>query len=124
MPKHPALPVEKKIALLCGRLKEHKAIQIVSLHIADRSSWAEALIIAGAQSARHARSLADDVLAWCREHGEEFLSMEGYRAGQWILVDLNDVTVNIFQAQTRELYRLESLWAKAPEADFPQDPPA
>jgi ribosome-associated protein len=54
-------------------------------------------------------------MAWCREQKVEFLSMEGYQAGQWILVDLSDVVVNIFQAPTRELYRLESLWAESPE---------
>ncbi len=36
--------------------------------------------------------------------------MEGYNQGQWILVDLNDIIVNIFQEQSRQLYRLEDLW--------------
>ena len=124
MKKRIALSTEKKIETLSAWLHAHKALQLVSLHVAGRNSWTEALIIVSASSVRHAQSLADGILAWCKEQKLEFLSMEGYQAGQWILVDLNDVVVNIFQAPTRELYRLESLWAERPEPVSPQEAPA
>ena len=119
-----SLSTEKKIEALSAWLHEHKALQLVSLHVAGKSAWTEALIIVSASSIRHAQSLADGILAWCKERKLEFLSMEGYQAGQWILVDLNDVIVNIFQAPTRELYRLESLWAQSPAPVSPQEAPA
>ena len=115
MKKHPALPTEKKGEELGLWLQEHKALQLVRLHVAGRNAWTEVLIIVSASSVRHAQSLADGILAWCKERNVEFLSMEGYQAGQWILVDLNDVVVNIFQTPTRELYRLESLWGERAE---------
>ena len=124
MKKQLALSTEKKLESLSAWLHAHKALQLVSLHVAGRNSWTEALIIVSASSVRHAQSLADGILAWCKEQKLEFLSMEGYQAGQWILVDLNDVVVNIFQAPTRELYRLESLWAESPEFVAPQEVPA
>jgi len=40
----------------------------------------------------------------------EYLRVDGYTNGQWVLVDCNDVVVNVFQKETRELYKLESLW--------------
>jgi ribosome-associated protein len=121
MQKHLALPTEKKMQMLSAWLHEHKALQLVSLHVAGKSSWTEALIIVSASSIRHAQSLADGILAWSKEQKLEFLSMEGYQAGKWILVDLNDVVVNIFQTPARELYRLESLWAESPEPASPQE---
>jgi len=124
MKKHLALSTGKKIETLSDWLHAHKALQLVSLHVAGRNAWTEALIIVSASSVRHAQSLADGILTWCKEQNVEFLSMEGYQAGQWILVDLNDVVVNIFQAPTRELYRLESLWAANPEPVSPQEAPA
>jgi ribosome-associated protein len=124
MKKHLALSTEKKIQTISVWLHEHKALQLVSLHVASKSAWTEALIIVSASSVRHAQSLADGLLAWCREQKVEFLSMEGYQAGQWILVDLNDVVVNIFQAPTRELYRLDSLWAESPKPAASQEAPA
>ena len=124
MKKSPAASTEKKTEALSRWLHEHKALQLVSLPVAGRNAWTEALIIVSARSVRHAQSLADGLLAWCREQKLEFLSMEGYQAGQWILVDLNDVIVNIFQTPARELYRLESLWARSPDLPSPQEVPA
>jgi ribosome-associated protein len=111
------MPLEEKIQLLSERLREHKAnnLTVVPVH----TSWADALIIVCAASARHAQSLADDLLVWCGECKQEFLHMEGYQAGQWILVDLNDVIVHNFQPPVRELYRLEAL--HAPKVSAPQE---
>ena len=124
MKKCNPLSSQKKMEALTAWLHEHKALQPVSLHVAGKSSWTEFLVIASANSVRHAQSLADGILAWCKEQKLEFLSMEGYQAGQWILVDLNDVVVNIFQVPTRELYRLESLWAENQKSVSPQEAPA
>lgn len=121
MKKHLSLPLEEKTTLLTDLLLRHKALHPVALRI--QSAWAEALIITGAGSARHAQALADEILAWCREHNVEFLNMEGYHTGQWILVDLNDVVIHIFQPHVRELYRMESLWASRRDATS-QEPAA
>jgi len=114
MKKRATLPTGKKLDAITAWLHEHKANQLVSLHVSSKNTWTEDLVIVSASSIRHAQSLADGLLAWCKEHNVEFLGMEGYQAGQWILVDLNEVVVNIFQASTRELYRLESLWFQDP----------
>lgn len=60
---------------------------------------------------RHAQSLADGISALCHEKKYEYLRMDGYTNGQWLLVDCNDVVVNIFQEATREMYNLEALWS-------------
>ena len=81
--------------------------------MAEQGSFAEALVIASATSVRHAQSLADGIGEMCRARNYEYLRMEGYTAGQWILVDLNDIVVNVFLEPVRELYGLEALWNKA-----------
>ena len=63
-----------------------------------------------------AQSLADGVSALCHEQNYEYLRMEGYNTGQWILVDCNDIVVNIFQQSVRDLYQLENLWGAAAAA--------
>ena len=52
----------------------------------------------------------------CHEQNYEYLRMEGYNTGQWILVDCNDIVVNIFQQSVRDLYQLENLWGAAAAA--------
>jgi ribosome-associated protein len=47
-----------------------------------------------------------------------YLGMEGYQAGSWILLDLNDVLVHVFQDGSRSFYNLEGLWAEAREVEL------
>ena len=60
---------------------------------------------------RHAQGLADHILEEAGRANYEFLHMEGYQNGAWILLDFNDVIVNIFQKDARLLYKIEGLWA-------------
>ena len=107
------VPLEEKLEAVVTWLEEHKAARVVSIDMAEQGSFDEALVIASAGSMRHAQSLADGVGELCRAQNFEYLRMEGYTAGQWILVDLNDIIVNVFLEPVRELYGLEALWGKA-----------
>ena len=119
------LPAVEKVGMLLNWLKERKARDMVGLDLCGASPICEMLIIATASSVRHGRSLADGLLEFCHENNFEFLRAEGYQSGMWILVDLNDVIVHIFQQETRELYKLETLWREAVElTERPQPHPA
>ena len=111
-----ALPVAERAAFLRALLEEHKAEDVALLELGGENSFAENMLVATASSSRQARSLADAVAELCRERGLECLRLEGYAAGQWILVDCNDIIVHILLAPVRELYRLEDLWGRAASA--------
>lgn len=113
-PERSTLPTNEKVAAIVSWLEEKKARDIVAIDIQGQSSFAEAIIIATAGSIRHGQSLSDHIRAMAKEHNYENLRTEGFRPGQWILVDLNDILLNIFQPETRDQFRLESLWANAP----------
>ena len=114
------LPTLEKARLMLTWLEEHKGVQPVCLDLAGRCAFTECLIVATGMSVRHAQSLADGLAALCREHGFEFLRLEGRQSGQWILLDCNDIIVNIFQEATRALYGLESLWGAALAGGTPE----
>lgn len=108
------VPVTEKLETVCTWMAEKKARDIVALDLTKNNTFTEGIIIVSATSVRHAQGLADYVLAESKALRYEFLRMEGYQAGQWILLDMNDLVVSIFQEETRELYRLEELWKTAP----------
>ena len=108
-----ALSVQEKTACILNWISEKKGRDMLALDVSGLASFAETLIIVTATSVRQAQALADDVLERCRQDAIEFLHMEGYHSGQWILLDLNDVVVNIFQSDARELFNLEGLWSGA-----------
>ena len=112
--KYSTLPSAEKAPVIQNWLFEHKARDLSVFQLPEGNPLADVVIIASASSARHARSLADGLSEMCKQEKFEILRTEGYQEGQWVLVDLNDIIVHIFQEPVRELYRLESLWASAP----------
>lgn len=111
--KFSQVPTHEKALQLMDWLHEHKAKNITALDLMGSTPLTDVVIIITASSARHARSLADSVLELCSKENFEFLHMEGYDSAQWVLTDLNDIIVHIFQESVREVYDLESLWHQA-----------
>ena len=102
----------EKLVFLGRALEDKKASEVLALDVGRYSSAFEGIVLASAQSRRHARSLADHLLELIKEHGLEYLGMEGFQEGEWILLDLNDVIVHIFVQETREFYNLEGFWSR------------
>ena len=105
------LPVMDKVNVIADWLKEHKAGELTILDLRERSTFTDVMLVATATSVRHAQSLADGVNKLCGENSYEYLGMDGYNVGKWILVDCNDFIVHIFQEDTRSQYDLERLWS-------------
>jgi len=53
-----------------------------------------------------------------KQTGEKPLGVEGYEEGRWVLIDLGDVIVHVFQPEVREAYDLERLWSDAPAMEL------
>ena len=53
--------------------------------------------------------------------GEQALGVEGYNDARWVLIDLNDVIVHLFQREVRQYYDLERLWSDAPVLELDGD---
>lgn len=111
---HSTVSYAEKVAAIVDWLREKKARDILALDISKENNISDAVIIASATSVRHGQGLAEHVLKSSREHRYEYLRMEGNVVGQWILLDLNDVVVHIFQPDSRNLFRLDDLWPSAP----------
>lgn len=98
---------------------DRKAQQLVALDVSTLTSYADTLLIATGTSDRHARSIVDAIREATRARGETPLGVEGYEDGRWVLIDLGDVIVHVFQADVRENYDLERLWSDAGQIELP-----
>ena len=76
------------------------------------------MLILSGRSDRHVRSIADAVSKAAARHGDRRLGLEGYDEGRWVLIDLGDLIVHVFQREVRMTYDLERLWSDAPTLDL------
>lgn len=102
----------KDIAMkLAELLNSKKAEDIVVIDIAEKSSFADFLVVASGTSDRHIESLIDDVEDLAAQDGVPTKGIEGKNGTGWILLDLGDVIVNIFSREMRSKYNIEKVWA-------------
>lgn len=98
--------------------KKGEALQILDLRAL--CSFTDFFVIATGTSARHVQTLADAAVESGARLGERVLGVEGRETGRWILVDLGDVLVHLFQPEAREFFGLERLWGEAETLALPQ----
>lgn len=111
--KYSLVSPAEKCRVISEWLMEQKAKDPATVDLTGQCAFADALVVATASSVRHAQSLASGITELCAKENYEFFRVEGVTTGQWILVDMNDIVVNIFQESVRGLYDLESLWSAA-----------
>ncbi|MEO7052276.1 MAG: ribosome silencing factor [Rhodanobacter sp.] len=91
-------------------LEALKAKDVREIDVRGKTSIADLLVIASGTSARHVKSLADEVSRHAKKAGVMPLGVEGEQEGEWVLVDLGDVIVHVMLPRIREFYGLERLW--------------
>ena len=91
-------------------LQDIKAVDIQAYDVTHLTSLFDRVVIATANSARQAKSLARSVHDKARELGVRVYGLEGDDTGEWVLVDLGDMVVHIMLPAVRSHYNLEELW--------------
>jgi ribosome-associated protein len=94
---------------------DRKALNIVELDLRRMIGYTDYFVICSGRTDRQTKAIHDAIHAGLkREHGLLPRRVEGLRQARWVLMDYLDVVVHIFTPETREYYRLESLWGEAP----------
>lgn len=100
-------------------IADNRGNNVVILDMRKLSPAFDFFVVATGASNRqlHAMSDAvDDIFE--KEMKLKKLGMEGYRESRWILLDYGDVVVHLFDADTRDYFRLEQLWGGAEPVEF------
>lgn len=102
--------MNNKLKIIEKALDDKKASNIEVLDVAEQTSLAEYFVIASCQSTVQVRACVDEVEEKMEEAGFAVNHKEGYRGGNWILMDYGDVIVHVMQQEMREFYDIERLW--------------
>jgi ribosome-associated protein len=109
-------------ALLCINASlEKKAKDLIILKVQELSAFADYFIIVSGTSDRQVRAIATAIQENLKKAQILPLGIEGEAAGQWILMDYNDVIIHIFLDTVRTFYDLERLWSEAPRMTVPDE---
>ncbi len=115
-------PDSRQRALLCINASlEKKAKDLIILKVKEISAFADYFIISSGTSDRQVRAVATAIQENLKKAGILPLGIEGEAAGQWILMDYNDVIIHIFLDAVRTFYDLERLWSEAPRMAVPDE---
>jgi len=108
---HPPL-----LPIVCRVLDEKKAGDLRVLHVGDKSSITDYLVIATGTSEPHLRALRIELEKAIDASGARIVGMDtGEARSGWLVVDTFDVMIHIFTDETRRRYSLEKLWNDAKE---------
>lgn len=109
----------KEMALLAAKaLDAKKGKDIKVLEIEKITTLADYFVICTGGSNTQINALCDEVEKQLTAAGEEPLHREGYRGGTWVLLDYGCIAVHVFNAEAREFYSLEHVWADGREVDI------
>lgn len=93
-------------------LSDIKAQDVIKIDLFNKSPLCDYMFIVTGTSSRHARAIADSIVKAFKEIGMNNILVEGGSSSNWLVIDIGDVIVHVFQGESRELYKLEEIWKK------------
>ncbi|MEA3081220.1 MAG: ribosome-associated protein [Sphingomonadales bacterium] len=97
--------------LVLQSLDDDQAQEVVSIPLAGKSNIADHMVIASGRSTRQVASMAVKLADKIKARFNRNVRIEGLPAGDWVLIDADDVIVHIFRPEVRNFYNLERMWA-------------
>jgi len=91
------------------------AEQVVVLDLRTLTLVTDFFVVCSATSRVHMRAVREGIEEAMERANYRLLAREGDEEAQWVLLDYGDVVVHVFSPQTRAFYKLERMWASAPQ---------
>ncbi len=94
---------------LIQALLDKRALDVVSMEVAEVTPIADSFVIASGNSDVHMNALVNAVTE-CLDGFREDYKVEGAMSTQWTLIDAGDIVIHIFSVKAREFYKIERIW--------------
>ena len=94
---------------------EMKATELTIIDVRGRTSFCDWFVLCNGTSARQCSAIADRIIQSFKQcGGVNPMGVEGNSSTKWVLIDLGDVIVHVFDQHMRGHYDLDGLWIDAP----------
>ena len=101
---------KETMKLILKSLDSDKALDIKSINLKNRSSFADYMIIASGNSSRQVSSMSNNLIKKLKEYNIKTRKPEGLINSDWVLIDANDIIIHLFRPEVRDFYKLEKMW--------------
>ncbi len=92
---------------------EKKGMDISIVDLRGITSSFDFFVVITGSVDQHVRALADHIRKELSRQGDKPIGYEGSNNLKWVLLDYVDVVVHIFDPETRDYYKLETIWNDA-----------
>lgn len=107
------------LAITAARAASAKTVEeTVVLDVGELIALTDHFVITGGRNDRQVRAVVDEVQRQVKAAGGRLLRSEGLDAGHWVLLDYGDFVVHVLDAEARDYYGLERLWADSPRVSW------
>ena len=94
---------------------EMKATELTIVDVRGRTSFADWFVLCNGNNSRQLKAIAENIVRTCKGgQGLQPMGVEGGGTDRWVLIDLGDVIVHVFDQNMRGYYDLDGLWIDAP----------
>ncbi|MFP6601693.1 MAG: ribosome silencing factor [Pirellulaceae bacterium] len=92
---------------------------LLVLDMREHTSLFDYFVLATGTSRRQLHAMSEEIDHKLEDDlQDKRMSIEGYDASRWIVLDYGTVVIHLFDDEMREYYSLESLWADARPVDL------
>lgn len=95
-----------------------QAEDIIALDMKNVSLLADYFVVLHANNDRQLNAITQSILEEADKNNQNVKRVEGKDGGKWILIDLGDVIVHLFNQEERDFYKIERLWSDAEQVDI------
>ncbi len=103
---------DKTVKIVEKALSDHKAEDIVTIDVSEKTPFADFYILATATNIRQLNALKEIVEEELEKNKMSINHIEGTPESGWILIDAHHVIVNIFSKAERERISLEEVMSR------------
>jgi len=108
------------LRVMADAMLDKKAQNVVGIDLRPiGTAITDHFMICNADSTTAVNAIADNVIEKMRtEVGRKPIRTQGMENDFWIILDYGDIVAHIFLTEYRDFYRLEDLWADAPQKGY------